>query len=468
MHIHLIGIGGSGLSAIAEVLLEKGYVVSGSDRQASMTTNALEEAGVKVTIGHHPENVVGADLVLRSSAVSDENIEVQAARRAGIPVVKRADFLEQLMEGQKGIAIAGTHGKTTTTAMVAWILEAQGLNPSYIIGGRSVNLAGNARAGNGEYFVIEADEYDRMFLGLRPQISVITNIEHDHPDCFPTYQDMLEAFQEYVDRLTAGGRLIASGEDPGAARMLTHARENKGQAYSFGLGRKGFDYWADGLSLSKTGSYSFDFARQESEEVVRVNLQVPGKQNVRNALAAMAVGDLCGIAWAESARALAEFKGTARRFEVVGEAVGVTVIDDYAHHPTEIRATLAAGRDRFPGRRIWAVWQPHTYSRTRTLFDEFSQAFDDADFVLVTEVYAAREQMPTNGFSARRLVEAMPGHAHFSGSLNETYEYLVNNLRSSDVVFVLSAGDANQISARLYQTLLERQNGINRAEGYGS
>ena len=459
MHVHLIGIGGSGLSAIAKVLLQKGYQVSGSDRQDTLIIQGLRNSGARVFIGHHPDNLAGADVVLRSSAVGDENVEVRAAQAAQIPVLKRSDILERLMEGQECIAIAGTHGKTTTTAMAAWLLNALGQDPSYIIGGTSLNLGNNARAGKGQYFVIEADEYDYMFLGLQPKICILTNIEHDHPDCFPTYQNMLETFRTFINRIVPSGILIACGEDAGALAMLDLARGYGMRTFSYGIGPYGFDYYADGLASGESGGYRFTLSRREGEQLVELVLQVPGEHNVRNALAVLALADSIGLPLPQSARALEEFKGTARRFEVVGEIAGVTVINDYAHHPSEIRATLAAARVRYSGRRIWAVWQPHTYSRTRQLFNDFVAAFEKADHVVVTEIYAARENLPQDGFSAQQVVAAMSyPDAYFVPDLTQVTSFLLGRLLPGDVLLVLSAGDADQISTHVLASLMERSN----------
>jgi UDP-N-acetylmuramate--alanine ligase len=454
--VHLIGIGGSGLSAIARLLLESGWSVSGSDRQLSPLAEQLQAAGARISLGHNPQNVAGAELVIRSSAIPDDNAEVQAAREANIPVVKRAEFIGELMAGKYGIAVAGTHGKTTTTAMIAWVLARLGQDPSFLIGGVSMNLGTNARAGRGDAFVIEADEYDRMFLGLSPKLAVVTNVEHDHPDCFPTSQDFQQAFQEFADRLTTDGVLLACTDDRGAANLLADSAGKVFRTVSYGLerwlGRPGPDYAGRALRLNERGGYDFDAFFLESR-MAPVALQVPGKHNVRNALAALAVTHLLGLPQSEAAEALGEFKGTGRRFELRGEQNGVTVIDDYAHHPTEIRTTLAAARARYPGRKIWAVWQPHTYSRTRALLGEFTNAFADADHVLVTEVFASRE-VNRDHFSARQVVAAMHHpDAHFIPSLNQAGEFLLDRLQPGDVVLVLSAGDADQVSAHVLDGL---------------
>jgi UDP-N-acetylmuramate--alanine ligase len=463
-HVHLIGIGGSGLSAIATVLLERGYRVSGSDRQESPQARRLEELGARIHYGHRAENITGADWVVRSSAVRDDNVEVLAAQAAGIPVLKRADFLEHLMAGQLPLAVAGTHGKTTTTAMLAWVLTSLGADPSYVIGGVLANLGRNAHAGLGQYFVIEADEYDRMFLGLRPYIAVVTNVEHDHPDCYPTPDDFYQAFQAFTRRVQPGGALLACGEDPGAARLLAEARSVGLRAVSYGIGAGSFEYCAANVRTDASGNPVFDLVRRGVPALEKMTLQTPGVHNVRNALAVLGVVDLLGLPVSRAAQALQEFRGAGRRFDVRGEVSGIVLIDDYAHHPTEIRATLSGARLRYPGRRIWAVWQPHTYSRTRLLFDQFAAAFGDADCVLVTEVYAAREPAPADGFSARQVAGAIATLGYktdqtvlFAATLENAVDQLVRQLRTSDVVLVLSAGDADQINLELARRLPARR-----------
>jgi UDP-N-acetylmuramate--alanine ligase len=368
------------------------------------------------------------------------------------------------MEGQECIAIAGTHGKTTTTAMAAWLLFSLHKDPSYIIGATSFNLGTNAHAGKGDFFVIEADEYDYMFLGLRPVVSIVTNVEHDHPDCFPTYQDMLEAFKKFIDRIVVSGSLIACGEDPGAVQMLEYARMKGIRSYSYGIEGERFDYVARGLTATNMSGYRFTFTNQNHGQGVEVSLQVPGIHNVRDALAVMAMADVLDFPLYESARSLEEFSGTSRRFEVIGEVSGVTVISDYAHHPAEISATLSAARGRYRGRRIWAIWQPHTYSRTRLLFKEFSSAFNEADIVVVTEVFAAREQLPEDGFSARRIFEHIPGKAVFIPDLVELRKHLRQQVRTGDVVIILSAGDADRAGHWLVNDLLAMENAKSNEE----
>ncbi len=448
-HVHFIGIGGSGLSAIARLLIESGYSVSGSDRMLSPITAELTRMGARITAGHSAKNVQGADLVIRSSAIPDDNPEVVAARVAGIQVAKRSDVLSRWMQGRTCIAVAGTHGKTTTTAMTAWALVSLGLDPSYIIGGVSANLGSNAHAGKGQHFVIEADEYDRMFLGLHPDVIIITHVEHDHPDCYPTEADYLAAFREFVHSLKPGGTLIVCADHPLASGLVEHVQTGR-EAVRYGL-HSPADYRVMNISGNPSCCLDCDVYAGE-KPIAQLSLQIPGEHNLSNALAVIAAADVLGLPSEQVSRALSLFTGTGRRFEVRGEAFGVTVIDDYAHHPTEIRATLAAARMRYPSRRLWAVWQPHTYSRTLTLLDEFSQAFGDADQVIVTEVYAAREH--NTQFSAVQVVQKMQHPAaHFIPGLQETGDFLLQNLVSGDVLLVFSAGDADQVSAKVLDNL---------------
>lgn len=450
--IHLIGIGGVGMSAIARVLIERGLPVSGSDKKLSALALELRQLGAQVYEGHAAENIASAGVVVRSSAVPDDNAEVQEARRRGIPVLKRSDFLGELLAGYETIAVAGSHGKTTTCAMIAWMLTALGLDPSYIIGGVSANLGNNAHSGGGRFFVIEADEYDYMFLGLQPQYAVVTNVEHDHPDCYPTPEDFRQAFLAFTGKLKPGGVLLACGDDPGSARLLREVKARSQQTRSYGLESMFYAYSAHDLRPNERGGYDAELAIRNT--VMPLSLQTPGKHNVLNALAAISVADLLALPLRKAAQALGEYRGAGRRFELRGEAGGVTVIDDYAHHPSQIRATLAAARDRFPGRPLWAVWQPHTYSRTRALLEDYAAAFSDADHVLVTEVYAAREPEPADGFGALQVLAAMQHpDAHFTPKNSQAVTRLLDRLQPGDVLLVLSAGDGDVIGERVLEAL---------------
>jgi UDP-N-acetylmuramate--alanine ligase len=445
-HIHIVGIGGAGMSAIATVLLERGYAVSGSDQQEAETTRALQELGAQVFIGHQAENVGAAEMVVISSAIRDDNVEVVAARSREIPVSKRAQFLGWLMQGSLGIAVAGTHGKTTTTGMIAHILTSVGRDPSFIVGGTVASIGRSAHAGRDREFVIEADEYDRMFLGLTPAIEVITNVEHDHPDCYPTLDDMLAAFREFIQRLPGDGLVVACGEDAAASMLAREAARRT--LYGF---QPTLDWYATDVRPNQAGGSDF-IAYAQAKTMGLVRLRVPGKHNVLNALAALAVTALLDVPFSAAQDALAEFRGVGRRFEVRGEINGVTIVDDYGHHPTEIKATLAGARARYPGQQIWAVFQPHTYSRTKTLLDQFTTAFVDADHVIVTAIYAARER-DTLGISNQDVVAAMQHpDARAIDALSDVAAYLRQQAQPGDVVITFSAGDANKVSTELLRS----------------
>ena len=457
-HIHVVGVGGFGMSAIARVLLQQGYTVSGSDLRENEFTRDLAAAGAAIYIGHAAENIAGADVVVITSAATESNPEVSAAQRQGLPVLRRREMLSEVMAGQMGIAIAGTHGKTTTTALMVHTLIEAGRDPSYIVGGVMQNTGTNAGVGRGGLFVIEADEYDRMFLGLRPQIAVVTNIEHDHPDCFPTTRDVVLVFEQFADLLPADGVLIACNDDPAAAGLAWKRRSAGLPVQTYGTQHTAPPptWSAENLVSDDQGGISFT-ARHGDQVMGRVRLNLSGKHNVLNALSVLAVADLLKIPFEPVAAAFNSFLGTGRRSEEMGQAGGVTVISDYAHHPTAIRVTLAAQRDRPGIRHVWAVWQPHTYGRMRILADEFAHAFGAADHVLVTGVYSVREQI-TPGLDAPgmadliRVMEAGKD-VRCTGSFDATVSALIEGVQPGDLVLILSAGDAPQIGQRLLDYL---------------
>ncbi len=454
MHLHLVGIGGSGMSAIAQVLLGRGFVVSGSDQQANERTDALQAAGATLYLGHHAEQIAGAEALVISSAVPEDNPEVVAARQQGLPVLKRSGLLGLLMQGLTGIAVAGSHGKTTTTGMIAQILLTADLDPTFIIGSELPSLGTNGRFGEGDYFVVEADEYDHMFLGLRPVLAVVTNLEHDHPDVFPTDAAYHDAFRRFVALLPENGRLITCHDDQGVRDLLEAIQPPPPQVLTYGL-TPGADLIASEIRPNQLGGV--DFMVQQGEELVGLaRLRLPGDHNVRNALAAMAAALDLGLDFATIRQALADFGGMKRRFQVTGEVGGVTVIDDYAHHPTEIRATLAAARQRYPGRRLWAVWQPHTFSRTKMLLPAFATCFNDADRVVALDIYRSRET-DTLGIDTAVVVQAM-NHAQavHTPSHREAADYILDRVRPEDVVLTLGAGDGNLVGQWVLDALRQR------------
>jgi len=460
MHYHFVGIGGIGLSAIAKVLLEQGHRVSGSDLKLSPVALALTELGATVYEGHDAAKMGEPDAVVVSSAVPINNPEIVAARQRGIPVMKRDRLLGQMMTGKAGIAVAGTHGKTTTSSLIAYTLVTLGQDPTFIVGGVLGNLGTNAHAGEGPHFVVEADEYDYAFLGLHPQIAVVTHVEHDHPDCFPTVEDVEAAFRQFLALASGDGCVIGCGDVPRVARLLQELRAKSGapEVWTYGLAAGG-DWRAVKLAVNDVGGHDFTVLRRETQTAPeRFRLQVPGVHNVKNALAAVAVAHRLGLDLHLVAEALAAFRPTRRRFELKGVAAGVTVMDDYAHHPTEIRATLAAAREQFPDRIVWAVFQPHTYSRTQLLLDEFADSFAEADHVVVLDIYPAREAAADfPGTTAAGLVARMrhPDAQHVR-THDEAVACLLKGLRPGDLLLTLGAGDGFLIGERVLAELEKR------------
>ncbi len=429
-HLHIVGIGGAGMSAIARVLLGRGYAISGSDRQLNPTTDALARDGAQIFQAHAASNIGDAAAVLISSAIKPDNPEVAAAQAKSIPVLKRRDALGAITEDSDVIAVAGTHGKTTTTALITHILIETGRDPTYIVGGTLQNTGTNAGVGRSRWFIIEADEYDLMFLGLRPRIAVITNIEHDHPDMFPTLADVEDAFMQFAAKIRSGGTLIGFDDERG-----TLAKVAGGGAYH-------------------VIRYDLDAARNGLVDAVMLPPALAGDHNLLNAYAAALAAQQAGVELPAILTALSTFRGTARRMEEMGERAGITVYSDYGHHPTALRATLQGARARFADRTIWAVWQPHTYSRTHLLATEFAEAFDDADHVLITDVYAAREQPrpgPTPAEIARRATEHGHPDARASAGLEATANVLRTETRPGDIVIIFSAGDAPRIGELLLE-----------------
>ncbi len=470
-HVHIIGIGGSGMSPLAAILLAMGKRVSGSDLYLSAVTAGLVAQGATIYEGHRAENIAGAELIVITSAAREDNPEIQQARLTNVPVVKGSQLLGALMDERTGIAIAGTHGKTTTTAMVTLILERAGLDPSFVVGGIVRDLGVSGKLGRGRYLVAEADEYDERFLQLKPHIAVITNIEGDHLDFYKNMSNLTHAFEQFVRGITPGGWLVACGDNALARQMgevrsldslggLRELHKMRGNSLLYGLGDN-LDYQATELAVNDAGG--FDFSVVHGGDLVgRFHLIVPGQHNVQNAVAAITVAQLVGVPVAVTQGALAEFRGAERRFEVKGEAQIVTVVDDYAHHPTEIKATLAAARSRYAGRRIVAVHQPHTYSRLLNLLPEFASAFGDADIVLICDIYASRET-DTLGMHSQKLVSAMthPG-VHYAGGLDEAAAMLKGLLLPGDVLITLGAGDVNQVGREILALTSSPETGTER------
>jgi UDP-N-acetylmuramate--alanine ligase len=449
-HIHFVGIGGVGMSGIAEVLLNLGYRVTGSDMKRGDTVERLERLGAKVFIGHEPAHVEGAHVVVYSSAVARDNMEVQAARQRGMPVIPRAEMLAELMRLKYGIAIAGTHGKTTTTSMVAAVLGAGGFDPTVVVGGRVHGLGTNARLGQGEFLVAEADESDGSFLKLSPTIAVVTTVDAEHLDHYADLDAIRAAFLQFVNKVPFYGAAVLCLDQPNIQRMIPAVEK---RVITYGL-ESGADITARRLRFSAMTA-QFEVL-QRGQALGEATLQVPGRHNILNALAAVAIGLDLEIPFPLVQRALAGFAGVQRRFQIRGEAQGVLVVDDYGHHPAEIRATLAAAKTGFD-RRVVTVFQPHRYSRTHHLRQEFLTAFYQSDVLVVMDIYPAGEA-PIPGVSARDLADGIAAHGHrevlfMASDRQGIVDYLCECTRPGDLVLTLGAGDVGQLGAELLARL---------------
>ncbi len=438
--VHLIGIGGMALSAIAGVLLERGTKVSGSDMETSPYTDRLAAAGARIHIGHDAANVPSADLVVFSAAVPIDNPEMIRARELGIPMMRRAEFIGRLLDERLGIAIAGTHGKTTTTAMLATILKAAGRDPGYLVGTAVADLGGNSAWGSGDEFVIEADEFDSAFLEYRPHIGVINHLEHDHLDYFGSFSRIIDEFGQFAAAIDPDGLLLARSGLPVIDKVITAAAcpiLRFGEDGDWRLSEFQGDGW--GSSFRVIDPYG---------KASTVHLVLPGEHNALNALAAAAAAAAVGVEPTISAKALSEFGGAERRFQLVAEARGIQIVSDYAHHPTEVRAALAAAKTVGPA-RIWAVFQPHLRSRTRTLFTEFTAAFSDADRVTITEIFSppGRETDDLSGNELAAAVES-PG-AEFEATLEDCFSRITAAACEGDLILLMGAGDINRLGERL-------------------
>jgi UDP-N-acetylmuramate--alanine ligase len=435
--IHFVGIGGSGMSGIAEVLINQGYTVSGSDQKRSATTDRLAGLGARIATGHAAENLSEAQVAVTSTAVRPDNPEVVEARRRGIPVIPRAEMLSELMRLKYGVAVAGSHGKTTTTSMVALVLDKGGLDPTVVVGGRLGVLGSGARLGRGEFMVAEADESDRSFLKLTPTVAVVTNIDREHLDTYKDLADVQEAFLGFVNKVPFYGAAVLCLDDGPVQDILPRVER---RVVTYGLSRQAQVSARDVQLLPAGARYT---AASGDVPLGVVELAVPGAHNVLNSLAAVAVGLDLEVGFADIQAALASFTGVDRRFQIRGEAGGVMVVDDYGHHPTEIRATLETLRGRAGSRRTVVLFQPHRYTRTQHLWDEFTRAFHLADLLLLADIYPAGEDA-VPGITAQTLAEAITSKGHrgvvYAGDLKAAAERLVAEVREGDVVLTLGAG----------------------------
>jgi len=453
--VHLVGVGGSGMSGLAELLTNLGYDVSGSDSRRSAVTDRLDAVcGVAVHEGHAASQVGDAQVVVVSSAVPEANVELAEAARRGIPVVPRAEMLAELMRMREGIAVAGSHGKTTTTSMIAAVFEHAGLDPTVVIGGTLSAFGGGARLGSGKYMVVEADESDRSFLMLKPRVAVVTNVDHEHMESYGGFADLQRAFTDFANGTPATGVVVACADDEGLSAVLPLVNR---PVVTYGLESQASDFAGFRAEVGSEGSTCVVARRRgaEVEHLGRLHISAPGRHNLLNALAAVATADYVGVDFASAATALRDFTGADRRFQRCGEVGGVLVIDDYGHHPTELAAVLAAARATL-GRRLVVAFQPHRYTRTHHLMDKFGPALAEADEIVLTSIYAAGEE-PIRGVTSERLAEAVrlgSGRpVYLVAGLDELIPALISLAKPGDAVITLGAGSIADVPGRLIAAL---------------
>ena len=456
-HAHFVGIGGIGMSGIAEVLLNMGFRVSGSDLRRSDATGRLEAMGATVYEGHAAENVRDTHVVVRSTAVRDDNPEVVEARRRSIPVIPRAEMLGELMRLKPHtVAVAGSHGKTTTTSMIANVLAQ--LDPTVVVGGVVGAMGSNARLGKSDLMVVEADESDRSFLMLSPTFAVVTNIDREHMDHYADMTDVRKCFADFVNKVPFYGASVLCLDDPHVQAVIPEVVRRR---VTYGLSAQA-DIAAREVRYDKQFGSTFQ-VRRLGEPVGEVSLHVPGLHNIYNGLAAVAIGLELEVPFETIANGLSEFTGVNRRFQHKGEVGGVLVVDDYGHHPTEIRATLVAAKLGSAGRRMVVLFQPHRYSRTADLLDEFARSFNNADVLMITDIYAASED-PIPGISAESLVEAVHRYGHkdarYVGSVDDAVRALLEEVRPGDMVITLGAGNVYRVGEQLPELLKSRESGV--------
>lgn len=450
-HIHFVGIGGIGMSGIAELLINLGYHVSGSDIKEADITRRLAQLGADITIGHRAENIRGADVVVLSSAISDDNPEAVAARALGkVPVIRRAEMLAELMRLKYSVLVAGAHGKTTTTSMVATVLARGGLDPTVVIGGKLNAWGTNAKLGYGDFMVAEADESDGTFLLLPPTIAIVTNIDLEHLDFYRDLEHIQQTFLEFINKIPFYGLAVVCLEDANIQTILPQIGKR--------FATYGFSPQADFQARNvETRGFSTSYrAFHQGEELGEVEVPIPGRHNVLNSLAAIAVASELEVDWASIRTGLADMTGVQRRFQIKGEQQGILVLDDYGHHPTEIRSVLETLASCYPDRRKIVAFQPHRYTRTHALMDQFCRCFYQSDILLVAEIYAASEK-PIPGVTGRALADQIMLHGHhelhFSATLDEMLQKLLAIVAPGDVVITLGAGNIYQLGERLLEEL---------------
>jgi UDP-N-acetylmuramate--alanine ligase len=454
--LHFIGIGGAGMSGLATILVELGHKVSGSDINETKVTDRLKSRGVNVSKGHHSRNIEGAELIIVSTAIKNDNPELLKALEDNKRIIHRGQMLALLMSRQKGIAIAGAHGKTTTTSMLASVMEKNGLDPTIVIGGELTDIGGNAKLGCGQYLVAEADESDGSFLKLTPEIVVVTNVENDHLDYYGTVEKINEAFVSFISKVTDSGLAVVCTDDPGNKKIL---EQYQGQLITYGINCQDADYRLKNISLEGMNTKGEVYFKGRLLGVL--SLSVPGLHNILNALAVVAVGRHIGMDFKSISESLTSFKGAGRRFQLMGEISGIMVVDDYAHHPTEIKAALSAAR-QVGASRVIALFQPHRYSRTSLLQEEFGRAFGDSDIVIIDDIYAAGEE-PIEGINSDIIINAIRKNGHknvfYLGTGEKIIDYLEGFVKSGDLVMTIGAGNIWSTGKRLVERLAQSSGG---------
>lgn len=451
-HIHFIGICGTGMSGIAKILLNLGYRISGSDLSRSYVTKKLEKMGATVHKGHRKENLLSPDIVVVSSAISPSNPEVLAAREKNIPVIQRAEMLQMLMDGKFGIAIAGTHGKTTTTSMIALCLEKNGYDPTIIIGGELNDIGGNAKLGKSKYIVAEADESDASFLKLSPKVAVVTNIEEDHLDYHKNIHNIIFSFEEFIKKIPDSGFAVLCKDHPNIKKVI--GRLNNIKYLTYGIEEKEADFLARNIRI-KDGGSSFEVFYKESK-LGEVTLRIPGRHNVLNALACVATAQELGISFRGISHSLSSFNGVIRRFQIIGNVDEIMIVDDYAHHPTEIDVTLLSAKESYNNRRIICIFQPHRYTRTQLLLEEFASSFKYADIVIITEIYSAMEP-PIPGVKAKQIVDLMKKKNYrkvkYIEDKTDIVKYVLKICQKKDLILTMGAGDIHKVGKKILYEL---------------
>lgn len=451
---HLVGIGGSGMSGLAQCLVDLGYKVSGSETQPGITTERLAGRGVLIYPTHQPNNISDdVSLVIKSAAIRDDNPELIRARERGLPVIKYAQALGKLMHGKYGIAVSGSHGKTTTSALLVYLLTCAGQKPSYVIGGHVPDLTGNGRIDQGRYFVAEACEYDRSFHNLNYAIGIINNLEPDHLDYYQNLDALIEAFAVFAEKIPPEGYLVANADDPNVVKCLNSARS---RVIKFGQHSTTEAWRITSVATNQDGHTTFKVAYRGCP-YDEFTLRIPGRHNVTNALVVVIVSELLGLPRPVVKQVLADFRGVARRFELVGRVNNITVLDDYAHHPTELQATIRTAGEIYPNHRIWHVFQPHQYHRTRLFLNEFADTFAPLERVIITDIYLARdtaeEQRKVSAPDLVKKINQLGGQAQYLSTPGEIIKYLCRNILPGDVIITMGAGNIYQVAKEILAEL---------------